>query len=514
MALDTLSTTLGRRGVVAMGGPCSRKPIVDSLGAGDCHTWSGSTKHSTELTYRAVMVHVIPNAHRSLIKPVAFKPVLPPHCSTPKRLPPPTPHQMMMSSAASAASSHRSSSSSYSVHSSPGSSSCSAPPPSQPGPPPPHAASSPQLYSSARMPSLDDGYASQQDFMHDRPLAVTYVSDFHSHMEGAGSAAGSSKDMHAAASVVDSYVTTPSPSDSGVGEVEALIRVKEEELAKLRDTMERNEAAILQVHAERQQNWLMEMREVADEWERRLRAQQQKAFRSEQSLIMQLFRLQQERKQLKTNAEELRESRDALTREIAAVKRECDVLRSKADEASWELQQKAGEISLLKAQLKEAKEEASSRSSCLLELKNQLREGAQDKDARLAEICRLKAESERTQSELDAAKEIVQQTQRQLEVIRQNTAAPMDVLQLREELSAALSELASVKSENVKQKEQWLEEKNKVIRYQKHLQLNYTQMHRKNKMLESEIQQLTLELENRDIQLSDIQNDERQESMC
>lgn len=42
-------------------------------------------------------------------------------------------------------------------------------------------------------------------------------------------------------------VQTPSPSDSGVGELEAVLREREAELARLRETMERNETAIMQV---------------------------------------------------------------------------------------------------------------------------------------------------------------------------------------------------------------------------------------------------------------------------
>jgi vacuolar-type H+-ATPase subunit H len=42
-----------------------------------------------------------------------------------------------------------------------------------------------------------------------------------------------------------------------------------------------------------------------------------------------------------------------------------------------------------------------------------------------------------------------------------------------------------------KEREQWKDEKNKVIRYQKQLQLNYLQMFNKNRMLEAEVEQLT-----------------------
>ena len=40
---------------------------------------------------------------------------------------------------------------------------------------------------------------------------------------------------------------TPSPSDSGVGELEVLLREKDAEINTLRDVMDRNERAIFQV---------------------------------------------------------------------------------------------------------------------------------------------------------------------------------------------------------------------------------------------------------------------------
>ena len=75
---------------------------------------------------------------------------------------------------------------------------------------------------------------------------------------------------------------------------------------------------------------------------------------------------------------------------------------------------------------------------------------------------------------------------------------------LREQLQAAE---ALVESERM----QWLEEKNKVIRYQKQLQLNYVQMQRKNMTLEAEVEQLTLELESRDLKLVALNGEE---SVC
>lgn len=49
----------------------------------------------------------------------------------------------------------------------------------------------------------------------------------------------------------------------------------------------------LQVHEEKRQNWEVELREVSEQWENRLKLQQQKYFKTEQALLLQLFKLQQ-----------------------------------------------------------------------------------------------------------------------------------------------------------------------------------------------------------------------------
>jgi len=53
----------------------------------------------------------------------------------------------------------------------------------------------------------------------------------------------------------DCYHATPSPSDSGVGELEAILREKENELQALRETMEANEKVIFQVSQDVKCRW-------------------------------------------------------------------------------------------------------------------------------------------------------------------------------------------------------------------------------------------------------------------
>lgn len=57
-----------------------------------------------------------------------------------------------------------------------------------------------------------------------------------------------------------------------------------------------------------------------------------------------------------------------------------------------------------------------------------------------------------------------------------------------------------------KDQEQWLDEKKKVIAYQKQLQLNYIQMVQRNKLLQQETHQLALELERQHIRQVDAES--------
>ncbi len=45
---------------------------------------------------------------------------------------------------------------------------------------------------------------------------------------------------------------------------------------------------LTQVYEEKRQNWAMEVKELQEEWDRRFRAHQQKAFKTEQALLLQV----------------------------------------------------------------------------------------------------------------------------------------------------------------------------------------------------------------------------------
>ncbi len=321
---------------------------------------------------------------------------------------------------------------------------------------------------------------------------------------------------------------TPSPSDSGVGEIEAMLRDKDTEIANLRETMEKNESAILQVYEEKRMGWQMEMRELNMQWDQRLKQQQQKAFKTEQALLMQLFKLQQERKTLRLNCEQLRSDKEKAETKVSETSSELSATKSKVEELEWTLQQKTGEISLLKTQLKDSKDETTSKSTDLIGLKSQIKNLIQERDSKTQDIQRLREEVQSTkqtlcamQSKLDTVRTSQNKDSSDADRVSPphatnatNTASDSLIKQTEERLRNFQEELKKCQAEFQREREQWLEEKNKVIRYQKHLQLNYVQMMRRNKVLEAEVEQLTLELENRDIKLMDAGKLDTEESVC
>lgn len=83
-----------------------------------------------------------------------------------------------------------------------------------------------------------------------------------------------------------------------------------------------------------------------------------------------------------------------------------------------------------------------------------------------------------------------------------------------EQLALAVTELKTEASETKEtfetEKAHWLDEKEKVIRYQKQLQLNYVQMYKRNKTLESEIESLNKNLEESNSRLAQAKKEKEQ----
>uniref|UniRef100_A0A182PHW8 Uncharacterized protein n=1 Tax=Anopheles epiroticus TaxID=199890 RepID=A0A182PHW8_9DIPT len=182
----------------------------------------------------------------------------------------------------------------------------------------------------------------------------------------------------------------PSPSDSGISELEAALRDRDSELAYLRQTMEHNEQ-------DKEKHWEQELNRLKAIHESRLRAGAQKVHKLEQLLMMQTFQLRQDKKrlqednarlqtgmaqakdqtelhkseleQVQINAKELKDQNGDLLDEIQMLRRIISDLKERLEESEWNLCQKNGEIALMKTQLKDAQAELSSKDQEIVQLK-------------------------------------------------------------------------------------------------------------------------------------------------
>ncbi|KAJ8921524.1 hypothetical protein NQ315_003142 [Exocentrus adspersus] len=348
---------------------------------------------------------------------------------------------------------------------------------------------------------------------------------------------------------------TPSPSDSGVSELEAALRDRDSELAYLRQTMEHNEQVIFRVYQEKEKVWERELKKLKTVQETRLRTSAQKVLKLEQMLMMQTYQMQQDKKRLCVELQKTNMQNERLKQEVA-------VLRGRLEETEWgAVPEDRGDFFA-----QDAVEGNDQTNKCqeLLQIRTDyrdLREQLNDRDREIEkfqtsqalkdlEISDLKEEIKKLKSQqfpvspaYDSLGSIVEnssdvsETERLKAEIRElreelsdmslndysgiepgraqrgtgQIIAPEDSLEDLEiqKLNGVLSESIYSNSEMEKLKQEleyrtkqfenerliWAQEKEKVLRYQRQLQMNYVQMFRRTRVLEAEIQNLTIELE-------------------
>ncbi|KAM8860179.1 leucine zipper putative tumor suppressor 2 homolog isoform 1-T2 [Spinachia spinachia] len=367
-----------------------------------------------------------------------------------------------------------------------------------------------------------------------------------------------------------------------VRELEEKLRERDLELQQLRDNLDENEAAICQVYEEKQRRCEREMEELRQSCALKMKQASQKAQRAQQVLQLQVFQLQQEKKKLQEDFSSLLQDRETLERRCATIQREQTQLGPRLEETKWEVCQKSGEISLLKQQMKEIQSELSQKAGDIVVLKAQLREArselqasqARSHEAAMAlrtrslelEVCENELQRRKSEAELLREKlgRLEEESARLRDTLsnygvhslpanlstkgqcmslslqqgrgvagrggpspslyrdaeethlvwggesdeakaqRQNAEAVLGFRQQVDRLKAELMYERRTNEEQLSRFEDerrvWHEEKEKVIRYQKQLQQNYIQMYRRNRDLERVMRELSLELENRDME--------------
>jgi len=347
--------------------------------------------------------------------------------------------------------------------------------------------------------STDDGYSSS------RGADVNRSSSSEASQSSllAQSVNGTSVSDHDDAAAADCHKQSGSSSHRAspcTNDLKAALSSKDAELRRLRETMEQNETAIMEVLEERRRGWKAQMTAVTQEWEHKLRCQQQSSFRTEQSLLLQLFKIQQDNRVLRSSRAHNNSTNDELR-----------VAKVRIDELQWELRERTSEVEALTAQLE----------SCSSQLDATRRAATTDTDS-------LRARLAAVEDDLVAARGDACMTVERAVVAERRVAAAEDAAQraerdralnaeavesLRAELSRTRAALDAKRDDFERQREQWLDEKRRVIDYQKQLQLNYVQIARKNKLLEADVHQLTAEIERHE-SLSSLTGALVDESLC
>ncbi|XP_067286274.1 leucine zipper putative tumor suppressor 2 homolog [Pseudorasbora parva] len=311
-----------------------------------------------------------------------------------------------------------------------------------------------------------------------------------------------------------------------VRELEEKLREKDLELRQLRDNLDQNEAAICQVYEERHKRTELEMEEFRQTCAAKMQKASQKAQREQQLLQLQVFQLQQEKKKHQDDLNQILQERQRLEERCASYEREHTQLGPRLEESKWEVCQKSGEISLMKQQLKDLQADLAQRVGELVTLRGQLREvraelqtcQSQLQDAhthshtRTLELEVCENELQRRKSESELLREKMSRLEEESTRLREALSAASEKESESQDLKASKQQMERIKAELTyerqhasdravafeSERKSWEEEKDKVIRYQKQLQQNYVQMYKRNQDLERSLRELRLELESRE----------------
>lgn len=345
----------------------------------------------------------------------------------------------------------------------------------------------------------------------------------------------------------------PSSSSS---DMEALLLAKDAELQQLRDAMARNEEALVRVAREKEQRHSVELRDAHTAWQQRLQAQQAQFQHADQALRAAAAQSRAERdvlrRELDSTSAQLAKKDDAVRSlaEQANIGRvnagraeaECTILacrlseaeltveklRLTAEDTERQLTAAVQEAAMLRRRVEETEERCRARYERQAEVLQKELESTESNGKRIeGELRACQLELMETQEKLERLQDDRRRLNDEFEAYKRTAAAasmpnsqsqgykasepccqhvcsrvgvrPASSASQQEVLeeSAARKELERCREDFTREREQWLAEKNKVILYQKQLQLNYVQILQRNKRLEAEVEQLAVELDKR-----------------
>jgi len=252
---------------------------------------------------------------------------------------------------------------------------------------------------------------------------------------------------------------------------------------------------IIRVYEEKERTWERELRKIKSLYETQLKSHQMKASKMEAALVNQTYQVQNEKKKLEQELTKLREEAKQCEDERKDLKEKISVLRSKPGNFEPESsQEEKSEDSVMnqggtEEDENELREELNKYKKELQEAKDIIDDLEVSRKTLNEEVSSLRGilngiDEDFSIQEVKAQKAIIIERDKELE-------------NLKKKLSQVEISRENLKDDYDTQREQfevetanWLSEKEKVIRYQKQLQLNYVSMYKKNKELEKEIEEM------------------------
>ncbi|XP_078406778.1 NEDD4-binding protein 3-A [Cetorhinus maximus] len=311
-----------------------------------------------------------------------------------------------------------------------------------------------------------------------------------------------------------------------VRELEDRLHEKEVELKHVRRNLDESEDAIAQVFEDKQRLWEKEMGELKRIYASKLRQVTQQAQRSQRTLQLQVFKVQQEKRRLQEDFDKLLQECEQLKGRCTSYRQEQDDLTPRLEETKWEVCQKAGEIAMLKQQLRDSQAEVAEKLSELFSLKTLIRELRVELCTKDEQLLLLKNSLQVQCIQLPKGTNALQQPEDAIllqEASLRRDGAPEELKAflsgetddlkargLQEDSAQSLAlQVERLKAELLLERRQceaqaasfeierstWQDEKEKVIQYQKRLQSSYLEMYQRNQALEQEVQEIAAKME-------------------
>ncbi|XP_028270356.1 leucine zipper putative tumor suppressor 1 [Parambassis ranga] len=355
---------------------------------------------------------------------------------------------------------------------------------------------------------------------------------------------------------IRSPITT---DESLIEHLEQRLLERETELQELQVSFEVKEADTCQLFEERQRYCAEEMEGLRQRCSTKLHQVSQMAAKTHQALQLQVSQLQAEKKRLQEEVTKLTREKDLVELRLKSYETENTQLAPTLEETQWEVCQKTGEISLLKQQLRECQADVSHKLNEIVSLRASMKENTakmemlqkQNKDhedklhSRTIEVEVCQNELQRKKNEADFLRDKVGKLEKDIQEMKQDLATAKEqrlqhtlqlgvdsqtqalkrliqgsdssdqgqgeesrdhisteslqteVERLKQQLREEKEAQEKLASNFEQERQTWNKEKDRVIKYQKQLQINYLQMHKKNQDLERILKELTAELESR-----------------